>query len=209
MRIIPLQQGTLEWLDWRRAGLGGSDLAALLGLSPYEDATREALFAEKVHGTRKETNFAMRRGTRLEPVARAAFERLTGRHYEPVCVEHDDEPWMRCSLDGLCEDVPEGFGNPVTWDILEIKAGSWQTHDLILSGLVPDHFGVQCQWQLLVTGADVCHLVSINDGRRFARAQQIAHVEVRADGERQAELLDAGRAFWAEVEAAREGLVAA
>ena len=34
-----------EWLDWRRGGIGSSDIAAIIGLSPW--ATPYSVWAEK------------------------------------------------------------------------------------------------------------------------------------------------------------------
>ena len=203
MRIVRLAQGTLEWHRWRFEGLGGSDVAAILGVSPYEDATPDAIFESKLAYRDREPTFAMRRGTRLERPAREMFGHRTGWHFEPCCVEHDDERWMRCSLDGLGQSFT---GGP---ELLEIKAPKWTVHDEILSGFVPEHFMVQVQWQLLVTGADLCHLVSFNDGGRFAGRDQLAHVVIEADGEKQAEILEAASAFWDRVQAARGVAVAA
>lgn len=76
MKIVHLTQGLPEWKTWRLQGLGGSDVAAIVGVSPYQDHTRAVVFAEKVHGIEREANFAMRRGNRLEPHARAAYERF-------------------------------------------------------------------------------------------------------------------------------------
>lgn len=36
-----------EWLDWRRKGIGGSDAAAVIGVSPY--STARDLYYEKLN----------------------------------------------------------------------------------------------------------------------------------------------------------------
>lgn len=198
MRVVRLAQGTLPWHQWRHEGLGGSDVAAVLEVSPYEGCTPEDVFAEKILFRPKEPTFAMRRGTKLEPIARDLFERRTGWRFQPCCVEHDDEPWIRASLDGLGQEFVNGV------ELLEIKAPKWQDHDGILAGIVPEWFLVQCQWQLLATGADVCHLVSFNDGGPFAGKDQLAHVVIEADPERQAAILDVARMFWERVTTARQ-----
>src|ERR1700676_1944306 len=105
MKLIRLTQGSAPWLAWRQDGIGGSDAAAILGVSPYEDATRANLLREKVTRTEREANYPMRRGTRLEPVARALYQRVALCVAEPVCVEHSQADWMRVSLDGLCHDI--------------------------------------------------------------------------------------------------------
>lgn len=200
MRIVNLQQGTLEWREWRRGGVGGSDVAAILGLSPFENATRVDLFREKVHGEQRETNFSMRRGNRLEPVARAAFERLTGIAWPAVCGEDEHTPWAKVSLDGINADHSE---------IVEIKCANWQTHEMWLHGFVPDYYLVQMQWQMMIVGCSKCHAVCFNNSSKFPPESHLAYTVVDADAERQAELLQAAEEFWNEVCAARAGAVAA
>jgi putative phage-type endonuclease len=104
MKRVTLNQGSEQWKAWRREGIGGSDIAAILGLSPYDDHTREVVFREKVHRIEREGNFAMHRGQRLEPHARYAYERRQRCSAPPACVEADGTPWARVSLDGLCHD---------------------------------------------------------------------------------------------------------
>lgn len=223
MKLVPLNQGSPAWLAWRKNGLGGSDIAAVMGLSPYPDATRESVFADKVRGALREANFAMRRGTRLEPHARAAYECRTRCSAPPACMEMDDCPWARVSLDGLCSDT--------RWSrrwALELKCPAWFVHAAALEGIVPDHFLVQIQWQLLVCGLEACDYASFNPGRRFTPAgfpvtgdewmdahpakrpamppEWLAVVPVAADPDRQAEILAEAAAFWFTVEDAREQL---
>lgn len=203
MILVRHEQGTPAWKRWRLDGLGGSDVAAVLGLSPFADATRERLLHEKATGAERETNFEMRRGTRLEPVARELYALHADCDVDVVCVEHPDAPWVRVSLDGLCRPRDRGDGPWAPW-VLELKCPNWKVHDLALAGLLPAYYRVQVQWQLLATGLDRCDYASFNDGRRFAPADQLAVVTVGADPEEQAALLEAGERFWAEVLAARD-----
>jgi putative phage-type endonuclease len=197
----PLEQGSPAWKLWRRDGIGGSDLAAILGISPFADATRAALLVEKVTGRERETNFSMRRGTRLEPVARELYARHAGCTALPVCVEHADAPYIRCSLDGLCAAHPRVAGSR-QW-VLELKCPNWKVHELALNGLVPDYYAVQCQWQLLCTGLDRCDFASFNDGGRFGPDEHLAVVTLTTDAEVQGRCLEAAEPFWAEVVAGR------
>ena len=202
MKIITLQQGTLEWLEWRKGGIGGSDIATILGLSPFEDATRENLLREKTERWQRTRNFAMRRGTRLEPIARRAYETAYRTDAPPVCIQHDSVPWGRGSLDGLCRHrFDAGHGKP--W-ILELKAPAWETHSAALAGIVPDYYRVQCQYQLWVAGIDLCHFASYTEHTRFKEKDRLAVVPVRENAEEQARILEAAEAFWAEVCQRRE-----
>lgn len=192
MKLVTHTQGSDAWKAWRREGIGGSDVAAILGVSPYEDHTRAAVFAEKVHGTEREANFAMHRGQRLEPHARKAYQDRTRCIAPPVCVESSAGSWARVSLDGLCrpdrvavrlEEIARlpapardramnqlaqqsvaPAGDP--W-ILELKCPNWQTHDAALAGVVAEHFAVQCQWQMFVTQVQRLDFASFNPGDRF------------------------------------------
>ncbi|WP_020476625.1 lambda-exonuclease family protein [Zavarzinella formosa] len=190
MRVIQLNQGSREWTRWRRNGIGGGDIAALLGLSPFPEATADGLLAEKLGDTERATNFAMRRGVLLEPQARAMFEAREKTGYVPMCVEHDTAPWMRASLDGYSH---------ARNDIIEVKAPSFKVHDLALAGLVPDHYLCQVQWQLLVTDCRVCHFVSYNPAGRFQNGAELAVVRVTEDAEHQAAILEAAEMFWMRV----------
>lgn len=189
---VELAQGTRPWFRWRDRGVGGSDVALIMGLSPYGDRTADDLLNEKVHGSEHagpDENFAMRRGRMLEPVAREAFEAEEGVSFPPACFESADRPWMHASLDGYSADGV----------VLEIKCPKWQDHDLVLAGVVPEHFAVQVQWQLCVTGSTLAELVSYNPSKRFEGGAELAAVQVRADIERQREIYVACSRFWRRV----------
>lgn len=201
------QQGTPAWKWWRAGGIGGSDVAAILGLCPEEwGVTRATLLREKITGAERETTFSMREGNRLEPVARELYALQFGCTATPVCVEHPEAPWARCSLDGVCHPRPKVAGSR-SW-VLEVKAPNFKVHDYALQGIVPEYYLVQCQWQLFVTGLDRCDFVSFNPRGRFPESQHLAVVTLTTDAEVQGRCLEAAEAFWAEVEAGRAALAA-
>jgi len=35
MKVVDLEQGTPQWLAWRRAGIGASEAPVIMGLSPW------------------------------------------------------------------------------------------------------------------------------------------------------------------------------
>src|SRR5207249_3919639 len=93
----------------------------------------------------QEVNPAMQRGTELEPVARAAYEKQTGRVMQPLVVVDGE---YSASLDGMTLGGER---------IVEIKAPFkgrdstlWKT---VEGGRVPECYQWQVQHQLLVTGA--------------------------------------------------------
>jgi len=62
------EDGTHEWHERRRLGVGGSDLSKIFGYGPWEDANPQALWEYKM-GLRepKPPSVAAQRGTNLEP----------------------------------------------------------------------------------------------------------------------------------------------
>lgn len=137
-----LEQGSAAWLSARSRRLGGSEIASVLGISPYK--TRMELWEEKV-GMREQLSIShlphVKRGVDAEPVARARIEAMLGVTYTtPVLVDtvHD---WMVSSLDGLCFD-----------HTLEIKTMGRDKHKDVAWGWVPDYYECQVQWGLMLSG---------------------------------------------------------
>ena len=58
MNVIDLPQRTPAWLEWRAGGVSASDVAILLGLSPYKTPWR--LWAEKTGLVRSEAELSQR-----------------------------------------------------------------------------------------------------------------------------------------------------
>ena len=198
MNIIELVQGSEEWEAWRHNGVGASDLAAIQGISPFEDATRENLFTEKVTRLRRPINFAMRRGTKMEPVARDAYL-ASAEVWEakPVCIQHPAYPWARASLDLLCQD---GDGQ---W-IVELKCPNKDRHAEALAGFVPYYYQAQCHWQMFCAGLSTLHYVSYSELASFPQNKRLAVVQVKRDDELISRLINIAAEFWMEVIDARE-----
>ena len=97
---IPVRQGTPEWLEARRQGIGGSDAAIVIGESPYRSPYD--LWAEKcgLVAPAPETA-AMAWGRRLEPLVAAAYTEATGRRLRRVSrlLRHRERPWQLASID--------------------------------------------------------------------------------------------------------------
>lgn len=142
-----------EWHQWRSKGLGASDAPIILGLSPWKD--RITLWKEKIGEIKKDytSNWAIDRGNRLEPIARAHYELMVDYDCPPQMVEHGEFPWLRASLDGY---------NPVESVVLEIKCPGKADHQKALDSKVPKKYYAQLQHQLLVTRAKRCDYFSFD-----------------------------------------------
>jgi putative phage-type endonuclease len=179
-----MEQGSQEWLEWRRKGIGASDIAAILGVSPY--STPYQIWREKIgRSTGFAGNFATQRGTELEAKARARYELVSLEDMPPALAIHPKYDILRVSLDGRSADGRR---------ILEIKCPGRESHASARAGRVPDHYIPQVQFQLAVTGADSCDYFSFFEDEH-------AIVEVISDVEYQGELVAKALDFWELVKA--------
>lgn len=178
-----------EWLAARMTGIGGSDAAAILGLSRWK--TPLQVWQEKRGEIApQEDNQAMRWGRYLEPVVRQAYADETGREVRmpPAMLRHPQHDWMIANLDGYVDDA--------SGRIFEAKtartADGWGEPG---SDQIPQAYLLQVQHYMAVTAvpvADVAVLIGGSDFRVY---------EVPADEELQGMLIDAESEFWASVKA--------
>ena len=115
-----------EWLEYRRKGLGGSDAAAVLNLSPFR--TARDLYFDKlgiVTADDQANWVALEVGNLLEPLVARIFGKKTGlKIYQRKCMfQHPHYPWMLADLDYLVV-LPDG-----TIAILEIKTTNYNAKD--------------------------------------------------------------------------------
>lgn len=174
-----------QWLEERRKGIGGSDIAAIMGLSPWK--TPYQIYREK----RKEVdawqgNEATDWGKRQEPVIRQWYSDTTGRcvRLPEKILFHSKYPFMLASLDGFTDD-PRG---------VEIKtARSSKGWGEPGTNEIPDYYTLQVQHYMVVTGFEVFDVpVSIGGGSPEL-------YEVPADKELQEMIIEACAAFWQRV----------
>lgn len=96
-----MKQGTAEWHAHRAAHFNASEAGAVMGCNPWQPRNPSELFDLKTGALVIPETPAMRRGTELEPDARATAERITGESLTPVVKTRDR---YSASLDGLCFD---------------------------------------------------------------------------------------------------------
>lgn len=156
-----------SWLEQRRRGVGGSDVAAIMGLSPY--ATAYSVWCEKTGLAEPEDiseKPAVAWGNILEPVVGEHYASLHPdrrvRRVNAVC-QSIARPWAQASLDYEVEDTELG------WGVLEIKTAGLRRAQDWDEG-VPLYYVTQTTQYLSVTGrpfADVAVLIGGQDYREF------------------------------------------
>ena len=115
-----------QWLEYRRKGIGGSDAAAVLGISPFR--TGRDLYYDKLNivtADDAENWVQLEVGTLLEPLVAKIFAHKTGYkiYRRPFMFQHPLYPWMLADLDYMAE-LPDG-----TTAILEIKTTNYNAKD--------------------------------------------------------------------------------
>ncbi len=180
--IVKLVQGTPEWHEHRRQHRNASETPAVLGLSPW--LTPYQLWQIKTgRAAQPAVTPAMAHGTKLEPLARDAYERETGHVMEPLVLVEGE---YSASLDGITLDGRL---------MLEIKCPKAKDSKLLIearAGRVPVHVYWQMQTQLLVSGAELAHLYVFDGSSGILleqRPEAAAWDALRQDWDRFAELV--------------------
>ena len=152
-----------EWLEGRREGLGGSDAAAALGLSPWKSNLQ--LWLEKTNqrpAPDLSGNAAVELGHDLEAPVRAIFAakhpEYTVENYPYDILYLQDRPWLFSTLDGELTEKKTGRrgiyeGKTATCG----KKSDWAHW----RGRVPMHYYCQILHQMLSTGWDFAWLAAL------------------------------------------------
>jgi len=151
--VTPAERAT--WLEERRKGLGGSDVAAVLGLSPW--ATPFDVWVDKVDPLPDEDSSVKRRGRLLErAVGEWAAEELE-RILEPAAhLVHPVHTWARGTPDFWLTD-PNAYPFAQARDRLGLECKTarymdgWGEPGAVLE--VPPHYRVQALWYLAISEA--------------------------------------------------------
>jgi putative phage-type endonuclease len=175
-----------QWLEARTKGIGGSDVAAILGLSPWKSAFQ--VWEEKLHlreGSAKTPE--MTYGLMMEPVIRQWYSDHTGRavRLPEKILQHSKHLFMLANLDGVTDDQR----------VVEIKtARSSQEWGEPETDEIPMYYRTQVEHYLIVTGFPVADVVV-----SFAGTMPVLYT-VEADHELQEMLIDREADFWHLVE---------
>lgn len=177
-----------EWLRYRKRGIGGSDVAAILGISKWNSAISLWMHKTDQTNTPLLENEAMQWGTIMEPVIRNHFAEVTGKKVVEVkaILQHPEHPFMLADIDGISTDDE---GNPA---ILEIKTASEYKRSEWEQG-VPAYYQTQVQHYLCVTGVQKAYVAVLIGGNSFKV------YEVDADVEIQSMLVAVEKDFWNKV----------
>lgn len=199
---------TTEQLQARKGGIGGSEIAAVLGVSPY--ATPLDVYRDKLDLVERPDlagNEAVHFGNVLEDVVAEEFSRRTRLKVRRsnILLEHKDYPILRANIDrGIVGQVlgvkaglecktadkwaakPELWGKGATfsWD----EAGELEIVEP--DDQVPEWYLLQCAHYMAVTGAELWFLAVLIGGNDF-RIYTIPR-----DAELEQLVIDGAVSFW-------------
>ena len=191
-KIIAYDMSTMtdeQFAEARQRGLGGSDIAAALGMAKFKSPW-ELYHRKRGELPATDKNEPMYWGTALEPVIRARFqEDDPDRVVEnpDAMYQHRDQEWAIANPDGLIDH--DG--------VLEIKTASHWVAQEWDDGNVPDDYMIQGQYYCEILDREYivfAVLIGGNDYRtvRFERDRQIG-----------AKLIERGAAFWKQIQEGR------
>lgn len=168
---------TEEWLKQRQTGIGGSDVAAILGLSPWRSPVD--VFLDKTGQTPAlDANEAMYWGTVLEDVVAKHYANLSGTTIQRITkmMRHPKHDWMIGNIDRAIVTP----GSRARFDdgklmgadgILECKtasaykAGDWGNP--FDDDAIPTQYVAQAMWYLGIAGLEWCDIAVLIGGQKY------------------------------------------
>lgn len=186
-----------EWLAVRRSGIGGSDVAGILGMSRFTSPL--GVYLDKLGEIDDDgASEAAEWGNRLEPVIAAKFAECHSEldvRPSPGVLAHPDRRWQIVNVDRLLSPRPSAVGNGEVDGVLEVKtANQWLNAEWDgEAGQVPAAALLQVHHEMAVTGASYAWLAALVGGQRFVQCR------VERDEEMVERLAEIEGAFWQRV----------
>ncbi len=173
-----------QWLEERKKGIGGSDSAAVLGLSKWKSPYQVWCDKKGYNSLESSNNASLFWGRTLEPVIRQHYSDITGYSVaETEIYFMPDHDYIFATVDGLVIEDPDR--------ILEIKtsrtAEGWGEPE---TDQIPVEYLCQCQHYMMVYNRHITDVAVLIGGSDF----RIYHVE--ASTEVQNHLLREYAEFW-------------
>ncbi|NLD47398.1 MAG: hypothetical protein GX660_09395 [Clostridiaceae bacterium] len=150
-----------EWLEYRRRGIGGSDVAAVCGLSKWKSPV-EVWLDKTGQIEPAPAGEAAYWGTLMEPIIRKEFADRTGFKIRQVnaILQHRRFPFMFANVDGIVTDPNLGEGIFEAKTASAYRATEWEQG-------VPDEYALQVQHYMAVTGLPFAWIAVLIGGNQF------------------------------------------
>lgn len=208
---VKQEEDEAAWLAARTHGLGGSDVGAICGVSPFTSARQIYLkktgqYDESVQQS-EASKERMHFGHMLEPIVADEYARreLDGTNLRLVDIDatmqHKEFPWALANIDRLIvEDVYEPisevngspkllYSKPV--GILECKTTSEYMNDEWESGEILKSYIYQLNWYLWILGLEKGAFACLVGGNKFYSYEVYRNDELLEN-----EIIPKAKSFW-------------
>lgn len=188
----------IDFLTARRAGIGGSDIGAIMGLSKWKSPID--VWMDKTGRTEPDLEMSEPAyfGIELESFVATEYGKRSGNKVQRVnqIIKHPQHAWMLANIDRAV--VADGSRARLDKDgkltgikgLLECKTASAYLEREWSDGSAPLAYVAQCQWYMAVAGAEWCDLAVLIGGQKYV-CHRIERDEVIIQA-----VIEAGRQFW-------------
>lgn len=188
--VITACKDQAEWLEARKDGLGASDAAAVLGISPWKTNVqlweeKRSLAAPEDIGDRPQVKY----GNDAEPLLRQFFAldhpeyRLSFTPYKIIRCQ--ELPFITCTPDGELEETTTGRRGGLEIKTTEIISSTgW----LRWKGCVPDNYYAQvchqmlaADWEFVELLVQIKYITAEGEDRKEVRHYKIERADAKED----------------------------
>lgn len=165
---VKQEEDEAAWLAARTRGIGGSDVGAICGVSPFTSARQIYLkktgqledSLQQSDASRERMHF----GHMLEPIVASEYAERTGAKLVDLdaTLVHKDYPWALANIDRL---IVDDDGKPV--GILECKTTSEYMNEEWESGEILQSYIYQLNWYLWILGLEKGAFACLVGGNKF------------------------------------------
>ena len=197
---VKQEEDEKAWLAARTHGIGGSDVGAICGVSPFTSARQ--IYLKKTGQYEDSTQQSdaskerMHFGHMLEPIVADEYARreLEGTNLKLVDIDatmqHKDHTWALANIDRLIVEVQEdGTEKPV--GILECKTTSEYMNDEWETGEILQSYIYQLNWYLWILGLEKGAFACLVGGNKFYSYEVYRNDELLNDT-----IIPAAKSFW-------------
>lgn len=172
-----------QWLEARKAGIGGSDAAAIAGLNKWSSPI--AVYYDKTSETVKDQlpSEAAYFGNVLEEIVAEEFSKRTNLQVRTcnAILQHPEYPWMLANVDRLVVGEKVGLECKTASEYLKKE---WEGEE------IPASYLLQCQHYMAVTGYKAWWIAVLIGGNKFI------YKKIERDEEIIQYLIDIEKDFW-------------
>ncbi|MGG1339694.1 lambda-exonuclease family protein [Bacillus toyonensis] len=172
-----------QWLEARKAGIGGSDAAAIAGLNKWSSPI--GVYYDKTSETVKDQlpSEAAYFGNVLEEIVADEFSKRTNIKVR-ICnaiLQHPEYPWMLANVDRLVVGEKVGLECKTASEYLKKE---WEGEE------IPASYLLQCQHYMAVTGYKAWWIAVLIGGNKFI------YKKIERDEDIIQYLIDIEKDFW-------------